>query len=120
MTHLIIYFLLAYGICNIIIFANGPFHVFRKMHLFFQKYMPMMEEMTTCFICLPTWCGMCLSAVNLLLFPDIEFSPMMSFGISLDYWYVIVFFDGLLTSGGCWLVHTLQEMMERIWNNGEQ
>lgn len=117
MTHLIIYLLLAYGICNIIIFANGPFHIFRKMHTFFQKHMPMMEEMTTCFICLPTWCGMFLSAVNILLFPQVAFSPMMMMGIPLEYWYIIIFFDGLLTSGASWLLHTLQEMLERIGGN---
>ena len=119
MTNLLIYFLLAYGICNIIIFANGPFHIFRKMHVFFQKYMPMMEEMTTCFICLPTWCGMFLSAINVFLVGNIAFTPMMMVGFPIEYWYLIIFFDGLLTSGGCWLIHTLQETLERIDNGGE-
>ena len=68
-TILITYFLLAYGICNIIIFANGPFHIFSKMHDFLKTKYPILEEMMSCFICLPTWCGFFLSAVNLLFFP---------------------------------------------------
>ena len=115
---LITYFLLAYGICNIIIFAKGPFHIFDRMHDFFKEKMPIMEEMTSCFICLPTWCGFFISAVNILFFPTVMFSPMNMVLLNKSLWPLIIFFDGLLTSGGCWLLHTLQEMMERIGNNG--
>lgn len=115
-TYLIIYFLLAYGICNIIIFANGPFHIFKKMHIFFKEKYPIMEEMTTCFICLPTWCGFVLSAVNILFFPYVPFTPMNMVIFNKTLWCFIIIFDGLLTSGGCWLIHTFQEMMERINN----
>ena len=113
MLNLMIYFILAYGISNIIIFASGPFHIFLKMHSFFKKHMPMMEEMTSCFICLPTWVGFFLSAMNMLLFPAIQFTPMMMIGLPVEYWYVAVFFDGLITSGGCWLINTVQEALER-------
>ena len=116
---LITYFLLAYGICNMIIFANGPFHMFIKMHEYFKEKHPMLEEMFSCFICLPTWCGFVLSAVNLLFFPYTPFTPM-NFVLQYESWWpIIIFFDGLLTSGGCWLIHTFQEMMERI-NSNEQ
>ena len=116
-TILITYFLLAYGICNIIIFANGPFHIFSKMHDFLKTKYPILEEMMSCFICLPTWCGFFLSAVNIILFASIPFTPMNSIILNKELWYIIIFFDGLLTSGGCWLLHTLQEMMERIGND---
>lgn len=112
-TSLIIYFLLAYGICNIIIFANGPFHAFEKMHSFLKEKYPIMEEMMSCFICLPTWCGFFLSFVNILLFPTICFTPMNFIIADKMLWPIIIFFDGLLTSGGCWLIHTIQESIER-------
>lgn len=114
---LLIYFLLAYGICNIIIFANGPFHVFKKMHSYLKENHPLLEEMSSCFICLPTWVGMFLSAVNLVLFPLIPFTPMNFVLESKILWFIIIFFDGLITSGGCWLIHTLQEAIERSNNN---
>lgn len=112
-TSLIIYFLLAYGICNIIIFANGPFHIFEKMHSFLNKKYPVMEEMMSCFICLPTWCGFFLSTINLIFFPSVLFSPMNMLILNKSLWPLIIFFDGILTSGGCWLIHNFQEMMER-------
>lgn len=116
MITLIIYFLLAYGICNMVIFANGPFHIFRKMHVYFKENHPMLDEMTTCFICFPTWVGFGLSAINLIFFPYIAFSPMNMVICDKMLWPIIIACDGLLTSGGCWLIHTCQEMMERVNN----
>lgn len=113
MLNLVIYFILAYGICNMIIFANGPFHVFRKMHVYFKANHPMLDEMTTCMICFPTWVGFFLSAVNIVLFPQIAFTPMNMVIPDNILWPIIIMFDGLLTSGGCWLIHTFQELMER-------
>jgi len=116
--NIIIFFLLVYGICNIIVFANGPFHIFKRMHEFFKENYPMLEEMTSCMICLPTWCGFFLSAVNLIFFPFIPFTPMNAVLLYTEnLWPIAIFFDGLIASGGNWLLHTLQEMMERIGNN---
>ena len=115
--NLIIFFLLVYGICNIIVFANGPFHIFIKMHEYFKKYRPMLEEMCSCMICLPTWIGMFLSTVNLIFFPSIAFTPMNMVLFGKNLWPIVIFFDGLIASGGNWLIHTFQEMMERINSN---
>jgi len=116
MMTLLIYFLLAYGICNTIIHANGPFHVFVKLHEYLESVHPQLNELISCFICLPYWFGFFASALNLLLFPTVAFTPMSMVITSKSLWYVIVFFDGAITSGGCWLIHTFQEMMERIGN----
>lgn len=116
MVNLIIYFLLCYGICNTIIFANGPFHIFKKMHEYLSESHPIINEMLTCFICLPYWCGFFMSALNILLFPYVPFTPMNMLLAYDCLWPVIIFFDGAITSGGCWLIHTFQEMMERIDN----
>lgn len=113
MAELLIYFLLAYGTCNILIFANGPFHVFKKMHECFQKHMPIMEEMMTCFICLPTWFGIFMSTVNVLALGGMPLTPMTMLGMDYELWFLTILFDGLATSGGCWLIHTTQEALER-------
>jgi len=115
--NILIFFLLVYGICNIIIFANGPCHIFLKMHKYFKERHPMLEEMFSCMICLPTWVGMFLSAVNLILFPYTPFTPMNMVLYAENLWPIVIFFDGLIASGGNWLIHTLQEMMERVDNN---
>ena len=116
--NIVIFFLLVYGICNIIVFANGPFHIFLKMHQYFKQHHPMLEEMFSCMICLPTWVGMFLSAVNLILFPFTPFTPMNVILYTENLWPLVIFFDGLIASSGNWLIHTFQEMMERS-NNDE-
>ena len=116
---LFIYIIVCYGISNIIIYANGPFHIFKKMHEYFADKHPILEEMFRCFICLPTWIGMTMSALNLFL-TDIKFTPMnMIFDYSLINIPFIIFFDGMFTSGICWLINNFEEMMERVGNNGE-
>ncbi len=115
---LIIYSFICYGICNIIIFANGPFHIFKKMHEHFKENYPVLEEMMSCFICLPTWCGFVLSAVNLIFFPLVPFTPMNIVLSDKIFWPIIIFLDGMFTSGACWLIHTTQEAIERS-NNDE-
>lgn len=78
----------------------------------------MLEEMTSCMICLPTWVGMFLSAVNLIFFPYVPFTPMnLVLLYTQNLWPISIFFDGLIASGGNWLIHTCQEAIERINNS---
>ena len=77
----------------------------------------MLEEMFSCMICLPTWVGMFLSAVNLIFFPYTPFTPMNMVLYAENLWPIVIFFDGLIASGGNWLIHTFQEMMERVNSN---
>lgn len=118
MITVLIYFLLAYGICNTIIYANGPFYVFKRLHEILEPIHPQLNELISCFICLPYWFGFFASTLNILLFPLIPLTPMNIIFGSKSLWYVIIFFDGAITSGGCWLIHTFQEMMERIGSDG--
>lgn len=120
MSSLFIYCLMVYGLCNIIIFGNGPFHFIKKTHEWLQPRYPMLNEMLTCFICLPTQCGFVFSALNILLFPTLGFTPMNTLFDDKALWPIIIFLDGMFASGIIWLIHTFQEMMERIGiNNGE-
>lgn len=114
---LIIYSFICYGICNIIIYANGPFHIFKKMHEYLKEKHQVLDEMMSCFICLPVWCGFVLSTVNLIFFPLIPFTPMNSILLAKELWPIIVFLDGMFTSGMCWIINIFEEMMERTNNN---
>lgn len=110
---LIIFALAVYGIANTIIFANGPFHIFRKMHVYLADKHPMLDEMTTCFICLPWWIGMTISTANLILFPYCDTTPMMNLIGEGGAWYAVIFLDGAIASACSWLIHTMQEALER-------
>ena len=117
MDLIVIYILVCYGMANMIVYANGPFHIFRKLHSYLDREYPMLGEMISCMICLPTWIGFLMSAINIIFFTYSAFTPMNSVIFDKNLWPIIVFLDGMLTSGACWLIHTLQEMMERIGGN---
>lgn len=114
---LFVYMVVCYGISNTIIFAHGPFHCFDKMHEIANKIHPQLEEMLSCFICSGWWCGFIMSAINLLFFPSVAFTPMMMVGLPVQYWYVTVFFDGAFVSGSNWLINTIQNYLETNSND---
>ena len=113
LSYTIIYCILAYGLANTIIYANGPFHIFAHMHRIAERIHPQLEEMLSCFICLPYWIGFTFSAADALLVDDVNLTPMnMVFGQSIP-WYIVVLLDGIFTSGAVWLINTLQSKWEK-------
>ena len=48
---------------------------------------------------------------------QIPITPMMILYGDVLPWYVIIFGDACITSGAVWLLHNLEEMMERINSN---
>ncbi len=106
-----------YGISNTIVFANGPFHIFRKMHEYLEKSYPMLNEGLSCMICSPWWIGMFLSAINILFFPQFAITPMNYAILNKFLFPFIIFIDGAIGSGINWLIHTVQEALERSNNN---
>lgn len=114
------YIICAYGFCNMIIFANGPFGIFEKWRRFAHTLNKSFGELFTCPICLSTWCGLFFSAVNIFAVPVIAFTPFnMIFGVG-NYIWLTMFMDMGVTSGFVWLIHQLEEMMERIGNYEEE
>ena len=118
MLILLIYIIICYGIANTIIYANGPFHCFVKMHEVAAKIHPHLEEMLSCFICSGWWLGFFMSLLNLFVFTSIAFTPLTMIGLPMEYWYISVFFDGAFVSGSNWLINTVQEALERSNSNG--
>jgi hypothetical protein len=115
---IIIYAFCAYGLSNIIIYSSGPFNIFTKFRENSNKYLPSnLGELFECMICFPTWVGLIMSTINIIFCPNISFTPFMLIFQNIEYWYLIIPFDGFFTSGIVWLIHTFQEMMERVNNN---
>ena len=109
---LLIFFLVAYGICNIIIFGS----IFKGWRDFWSEYSPNFWGMLfTCFICLPTWVGFFGSA---LIWSPTEHYEIVTNGLNVGLFtipkgFISVFLDGCLTSGAVWLMHSFQEAIER-------
>jgi len=105
---IIIWVLFAYGLCNILIFGSN-FNWWRDLLKWFGTGPYSLYKLFTCFMCLPTWVGFFMSYVTKTYLNC--YNPSYSYGI--DHFWVGVFVDGIITSGAVWLVHTLQEKMEK-------
>jgi len=115
--YLLIYIVCAYNVSFWLVFSEGPFEIFNKFRNLVAKLSPQLRKALDCMNCTPTWVGMIASALNLIILPSIPLTP---FGILLYnevWWGIIIFLDTIFTAGSVYLLHTLQEMMERIGND---
>lgn len=116
---LTLFLLIAYGISNIIVFGS----IFKGWRDFWSNVSPNFFGMLfTCMICLPTWVGFLGSA--LVWSPTLEYQVVTQdvsfFGLfTISKVFIATFLDGCLTSGAVWLLHSLQEAVERHFNVNE-
>lgn len=113
---LLIFLLIAYGISNIVVFSS----IFSKWRNFWSGVSPnFWGTLFTCMICFPTWVGFLGS---MLIWSPSEYYGIVNDGLNVIGWFTIpkglisVFLDGCLTSGSVWLIHTIQEGIERHFN----
>jgi hypothetical protein len=64
-------------------------------------------------MCLGTWMGFAVSLI-LTHFGYSEITPLGSLGVT--NLYLMTFLNGLVSAGGVWLIHTLQETLERAFS----
>lgn len=106
----IIFILISYGVCNNMIYGS----IFEGFRTFLSKFGTggySLYKLFTCFMCLSVWVGFLLSFVlNELNY--LHLTPVGSIGI--DEPYLVIFLNGMVSSAGVWLTHTLQEALERL------
>jgi hypothetical protein len=107
----LIFILIAYGACNNIIYGS-IFEGFRNTLTKFGTSGYSLHKLFTCFMCLGTWMGFALSLI-FTYFNYANLTPVGSMGV--ENVYLMVFLNGLLTAGGVWLTHTIQEAFERAF-----
>lgn len=103
LAKLIAWLIIAYGLTNIVVFGK----IFKSTRDWFQsktKYVVMnyIYGMITCAMCFSFWAGIFLS---FLLNSQSEELFVNTHNL---YW----FFDGLLSSGGVWLINSIVEWFE--------
>lgn len=109
MVKLLIYILVSYGICNILIFGS-IFNGFREFIGANNESPKFIGKLFSCFMCLSFWVGMLLSITMYSPITNNFINDTINFG---SYNYLItIFFDACFTSGGVWLIHTFQESLE--------
>jgi hypothetical protein len=97
----VVFFLIVYGIANIMIFST----IFSRWRSFWERVSPnFFGVLFNCMICLPFWIGIFLSiTVFSVTHNNFEEVPI----------YFAWFLDGCLASGGVWLIHSVQERLEK-------
>lgn len=104
---LLVFILTCYGISNIVIFGS----IFEQFREFWKIVSPnFFGKLFSCMICLPTYVGFIIS-IGAHVTELHQFSPFASLG--LDISLLAIFLDGCLASGSVWLLHTLQEHLEK-------
>ena len=102
----LIFLIICYGATNNMIFGS----VFEGFRTFLSKFGTSgysLHKLFTCFLCLGTWMGFAISSI---LISTGNPTPLVINNIGLS-----IFLHGLLSGGGVWLIHTLQEMLERAF-----
>lgn len=101
------FLLLSYGITNIAVFGS----IFNGWRNFWVKKSPnFFGKLFSCPMCLSMWVGMILSYIFLV---NGWLTPLSNYGV--DNMWLTVFLDGAITSGGVWIIHNFEEMMERVF-----
>lgn len=108
-----VFSMLVYSISNHFVYAHGPFHLYDKIRHLAETVHPQLGELFSCMICFPTWVGMSLSALNVLLLPSMFLTPMYIILGSSAPWWVIIALDGFFGSAVGWLIDTIQISLER-------
>jgi len=112
---LLTFILVCYGISNMVIYSNGPFHIFSKWRELTVKIHPMVGELFSCMMCFPFWVGVLLSAIDLFLFGGCltPFNVLL-FNIPTGIAKIIAILglDGALSSGTTWFIHNIEEYFE--------
>lgn len=108
----LIFLLICYGACNNLIYGS-LFEGYRNFLAKFGTGGYSLHKLFTCFMCLGTWMGFIISAI-FTYFGYAELTPVGAMGVS--NLYLLIFLNGLLSAGGVWLIHTLQETLERAFS----
>jgi hypothetical protein len=109
----LLFILVAYGISNIVVFGS----IFDSFREFWNDLSPnFFGKLFGCMMCFPTWVGIFLSLGSHLT-GYLQFSPFAHYGLEIAP--LAIFLDGCLASGCVWILHTIQEALERSNNYGE-
>lgn len=104
----LIFILVCYGACNNIIYGS-VFEGFRNFLAKFGTGGYSLHKLFTCFMCLGTWMGFAITLImNFCGYAKL--TPMGELGITNIY--LMTFMNGLLATGGVWLVNSLQDAFE--------
>lgn len=111
--YVIIYFLCAFGMVELLIYYDGFLHIFEYIRKIAHMIHPHIGELFTCVACCSCWVGILLSTLN-YLFINIPFTPFNIILHSTGLWWVIIPLDMVTTAGVVLMLHHLDEALEKM------
>ena len=117
MINIICYILCTYGLSNLLVYGSGPFDILGKFREFCDENIPVLGNMLECMMCTSANIGWFFSFINVVFIPHVSITPFMEIINDTSLWYLIIPMDMFITSGTVWIIHTFQEMMERMHTN---
>lgn len=106
------YILFAYGIANMVCYAEGPWGIFEWWREVANNISEGFGKLFTCMMCFSTWVGLVFSIVDLLV-KSVTFTPFNLLLVGSGAWWLIPILDAGFTSGVVWLIHNFEEACER-------
>lgn len=121
----IVFALFCYGASNQIVYTSGPFNIYnglKKVGIKVRDYLKFdLYHLLTCMICLPTWFGVALSAVDVWVIKELAFTPAnLMLGEYTKYWWLMLMVDGGVASGSSWVIYSVQNWFEKTTPTDEE
>lgn len=116
---LIIFSFVCYSATQMLVYLNGPFHIFEKFRNFMQRTHEQLGELIGCESCTSTWVSFIISAINLIFIPSVAFTPFNLLLGGSGLWWLIILLDGLFGSGVTWLLFRLEDYLVNNTQNEE-
>lgn len=111
--NIILYFLAVYGITFMLVYSNGPFHIFLKLRERLGNIHPQFQELLSCCFCTPTNIGWILSLIDTFILTSVSITPFNILWASSGVgWFVIMVFDMVITGAVVYLIDTIQTFFE--------
>lgn len=111
--YIIIYFLCAFGLTELLVYYDGFLHIFEYIRSIAHRIHPHIGELFTCVACCSCWVGIMFSLINFLWIP-IAFTPFNIILETTGLWWLIIPLDMATTAGVVLLLHHLDEALERL------
>ena len=116
---LIIFSFVCYSATQMLVYLNGPFHIFEKFRNLMQRTHEQLGELIGCEACTSTWVSFIISAINLIFIPSVAFTPFNLLLGGSGLWWLIILLDGLFGSGVTWLLFRLEDYLVNNTQNEE-
>lgn len=107
----LIFSFVCYSGTQMIVYLNGPFHVFEKFRKLMQNIHEQLGELVSCEACTSCWVSFFVSALNLIVIPSVPFTPFNLILAGQGLWWLIILMDGLFGSGISWMLFRLEDYL---------